>query len=76
MIIAEQIYAIVKGLPEEQANEVLSFAEFILAKHLMTHQSAQTLDNTVAWKELVDSLAGAWEDDFPSLEEIRTASGY
>ncbi|WP_244944981.1 DUF2281 domain-containing protein [Nostoc sphaeroides] len=34
MNIAEQIYALVKSLPQEQASEVLTFAEFTRTKHL------------------------------------------
>ncbi|MCU0552894.1 MAG: DUF2281 domain-containing protein [Leptolyngbya sp. Prado105] len=67
MTIAEQIYALVKSLPQDQANEVLTFAEFIHAKHLK--------DDPMDWSELVYSLAGAWGEDFPALEAIRAESG-
>lgn len=67
MTIADQIYALVKALPPEQASEVLDFAEFIRAKHSRAEQ-------TVSWTELVHSLAGAWKDDFSTLEEIRADS--
>ena len=75
MTIAEQIYAIVKTLAKEQASEILSFAEFIYAKHLNANQPVETIDSSITWKELVYSLAGAWEDDFPTLEDIRAESG-
>lgn len=70
MTIAEQIYALVKVLPPEQASEVLNFAEFIQAKHLKAEPSSES----TPWAELVHSLAGAWRDDFPTLEEIRADS--
>ena len=72
MTIAEQIYALAKSLPPDQASEILNFAEFIRAKHLNANQST-TVDST-PWVELVDSLAGTWREDFPTLEEIRTES--
>jgi hypothetical protein len=75
MTIAEQIYSIVKTLPEAQANEVLNFAEFICAKNLSVNQSTDTVETTISWVELVDALAGTWATDFPSLEEIRAESG-
>lgn len=75
MTIIEQIYAIVKTLPQDQASEILTFAEFIRAKHLNAHQSTDTVDSLTSWQELVYSLAGAWAEDFPTLEEIRTESG-
>ncbi|MEG4035991.1 hypothetical protein QUA03_19420 [Microcoleus sp. S36b_A4] len=34
MTIIEQIYAIVKTLPQNQASEILTFAELIRAKYL------------------------------------------
>jgi len=74
MTIAEQIYILVKSLPHEQANEVLTFAEFIRSKYLVEY-SSNTVDTPLPWTELVNSLAGAWADDFPSLESIRAGQG-
>ncbi|MEG4964490.1 MULTISPECIES: DUF2281 domain-containing protein [unclassified Microcoleus] len=74
MTIIEQIYAIVKTLPENQASEILTFAEFIRAKYLKENQSTDTVDSLTPWTELVDSLAGTWAEDFPTLEEIRAES--
>jgi hypothetical protein len=74
MNIAEQIYTLVQSLPQEQANEVLTFAEFIRNKHLNTSQAIDTVES-VSWAELVYSLAGSWREDFPSLEEIRSEMG-
>jgi hypothetical protein len=75
MTVIEQIYAIVKTLPQDQASEILTFAEFIRAKYLNAHQSTDTVDSLTSWQELVYSLAGTWAEDFPTLEEIRTESG-
>ncbi|AVH73527.1 DUF2281 domain-containing protein [Nostoc sp. 'Lobaria pulmonaria (5183) cyanobiont'] len=72
--IAEQIYALVKSLPQEQAREVLSFAEFIRNKNLNDNQPIDTADS-VSWAELVYSLAGTWKEDFLSLEDIRAEMG-
>ena len=75
MTIAEQIYAIVKTLPKDQASEILTFAEFLCAKHLSANQPTDTVDSPIPWTELVFSLAGTWAKDFPSLEDIRAESG-
>ncbi|MBD2413484.1 hypothetical protein FACHB389_30285 [Nostoc calcicola FACHB-389] len=70
MNIAEQIYALVKSLPQEQAREVLSFAEFIRNQNLNDNQPIDIADS-VSWAELVYSLTGTWKEDFLSLEDIR-----
>ncbi len=75
MTIAEQIYELVKSLPQEQASEILDFAEFIRAKSLNADRTDST-GVTSSWTELVNSLAGSWGEDFPSLEEIRATSGH
>lgn len=74
MTIAEQIYALVKSFPQEQAQEVLDFAEFLRSKNQPSN-SPETPTIQANWKELVNSLNGAWADDFPSLEEIRAQPG-
>lgn len=74
MTIAQQIYELVKSLPQEQASEILTFAEFIRAKHLNATQPTDTV-TPLPWAELVYSLAGTWAEDFPTLEEIRANSG-
>jgi hypothetical protein len=66
MTIAEQIYAIVKTLPPDQASEILAFAEFIRSKY-----STPIDESAISWADLVNSLAGAWAEEFPTLEEIR-----
>lgn len=71
MTIAEQMYTIVKNLPSDQASEILAFAEFIRTKHSIANSTPDPADASLRWTELVDSLAGAWADDFPSLESIR-----
>ena len=75
MTVIEQIYAIVKTLPQNQASEILSFAEFVRAKYLNGNQSTDTVDSLTPWQELVYSLAGTWTEDFPTMEEIRAESG-
>jgi hypothetical protein len=75
MTVIEQIYAIVKTLPQNQASEILTFAQFIRAKYLNENESTHTVDTSTPWTELVYSLAGAWVEDFPTLEEIRDQSG-
>ena len=75
MTVIEQIYAIVKTLPQNQASEILTFAESIRAKYLNGNQSTDTVDALTPWQELVYSLAGTWAEDFPTLEEIRAESG-
>ncbi|MEG4395737.1 MULTISPECIES: DUF2281 domain-containing protein [unclassified Microcoleus] len=75
MTIIEQIYAIVKTLPENQASEILTFAELIRAKYLNENQSTDTVGSLTPSTELVYSLAGTWAEDFPTLEQIRAESG-
>lgn len=75
MTVIEQIYAIVKTLPQNQASEILTFAESIRAKYLNGNQSTDTVDALTPWTELVYSLAGTWVEDFPTLEEIRAELG-
>jgi hypothetical protein len=74
MTIADQIYELVKSLPQDQASKILSFAKFIRAKYLNTSQPIDTA-TSVPWVELVYSLAGSWGEDFPSLEDIRANQG-
>lgn len=75
MTIAEQIYTIVKNLPEAQASEVLAFAEFVRSRDSIANSSTDTTNASVPWTELVYALAGAWADDFPDLETIRVGMG-
>lgn len=74
MAIAEQIYELVKSLPEQQAIEVLTFIEFIREKRSGENKSTTT-DTSENWPDLVHTLAGTWQDDFPNLEDIRTNLG-
>ncbi|MBE9011941.1 DUF2281 domain-containing protein [Pseudanabaenaceae cyanobacterium LEGE 13415] len=73
MSIAEQIYAIVKTLPPDQARKIFEFAESIQSKHSV--EGDDQVVSSLSWAELVNSLAGAWADDFPTLEEIRAREG-
>jgi Protein of unknown function (DUF2281) len=75
MTIAEQIYSLVKTLPQDQASEILTFAEYICTKNLAADQPIDTEEAQVLWGELVSSLAGSWSDDFPDLEDIRAGVG-
>jgi hypothetical protein len=75
MTIAEQIYALVKNLPQDQAGEVLTFTEYICTKNLATNQVVNPGEAQAPWGELVSSLAGAWADDFPDLQDIRASVG-
>jgi Protein of unknown function (DUF2281) len=74
MTLAEQIYELVKTLPPEQASEVLTFAEFIRAKNSNEVLLRASVDQ-IPWSDFIYSLAGAWEQDFPNLEEIREELG-
>jgi hypothetical protein len=74
MTIADQIYSIVKTLPQEQASKLLNFAETIRTSHLITDRPMPKKTDLTAWQELVYDLAGSWGEDFPSLSEIRSDS--
>jgi hypothetical protein len=75
MTIAEQIYAIAKNLPQDQAIEILAFAESIRSKNLSNIDNSESIDQQTSWADFVYSLAGAWSGDFPTLEEIRAKEG-
>jgi len=62
-------------MPQEQAREILTFAEFIQSQHQNADNAIASLDNSTPWEELVYSLAGTWAEDFPNLEEIRADLG-
>ena len=76
MTIAEQIYTLVKTLPQDEANEILTFAEFIKSKRENGVQPTDPEEHQMPWPELVRSLAGAWADDFPDQETIRSGMGH
>jgi hypothetical protein len=75
MTIAEQIYSLVKNLPQDQAGEILTFTQYICTKNLAANQVIDAGEAQVPWGELVSSLAGSWSDDFPDLEDIRAGLG-
>ena len=79
MTVAEQIYEIVQGLSEKRASEVLTFAKFVFSQeHPVPERplESEPLEaDSMTWAELVDSLAGSWGNDFPTLEEIRSGEG-
>jgi hypothetical protein len=64
MTIIEQIYEIVKSLPQEQANEILNFAESIQKQHLNANQSNATLNTSTSWEELVYCLSEPGDKTF------------
>ena len=72
MTIAEQIYTLVQSLPQDKASQVLMFAESMQGE-LGSNRSDRA--DELSWAEFVYSLAGAWGDEFPSLEEIRENAG-
>ncbi|WP_264327623.1 DUF2281 domain-containing protein [Romeriopsis navalis] len=65
MTIAEQIYTLVKTLPEAQAREILTFLESLCEQN-------QSDSSFLPWPKLVKSLAGDWSGDLTNLDEIRT----
>jgi hypothetical protein len=73
MTIAEQIYLLVKTLPGEQADEVLTFAEFVCAKH---QNAAQPTDHPTSQckssASFKDSLKHLYDltQDFPSADSV------
>lgn len=56
MTIAEQIYTLVQSLPQDKADQVLTFAKSIRGE-LGNSRSDHGIDE-VPWTELVYSLAG------------------
>ncbi len=74
MTIVEQISAIIKILPEEQASEILDFAEFIRSQYLNIHQPI-TVETSIPWQEMINSFAGTWGEDFPMGEELSAQVG-
>lgn len=76
MSTADTIYELVKTLPEEQANLVLKFTQFIQQESLQPYSAADvsTPEKLQSWRMLVQELSGAWAD-FPSAEELRASLG-
>jgi hypothetical protein len=71
MTIAEQIYSVVKNLPQDQAGEILTFTEYICTKNLAANQPIEAGEAQAPWGEIVSSLAGAWADESPSLGNVQ-----
>jgi hypothetical protein len=59
--IAEKVFQAVNALPEQQAAEVLDFAEFLLARQ--SGKPEQPSVETDDWREF-ESYAGAWSGKF------------
>ena len=74
MTIAEQIYTLVQSLPHDEASQVLRFAESMRGE-LGNSRPGHMIDQ-LPWAEFVHSLSGAWDNDFPCLEEIRKNAGH
>ncbi|MGD1901367.1 MAG: DUF2281 domain-containing protein [Geitlerinemataceae cyanobacterium] len=72
MTEVEEINEIVRSLPDDRVQEVLLFARTVLKKHeLDTDTPEEKAAQQAEWHELVQSMAGAWADQYPDLEEIR-----
>ena len=67
MTIAEQIYKLVQNLPQDQASEVLTFAEFVCAKHLNT-----TSLNSIKSMDFKGSLERLYDltQDSPAIDPV------
>jgi hypothetical protein len=74
MTVAEQIYTVVQSLSDEQASEVLSFAQQLKQCDTRSETPEEKEQRLARWREKVYALAGAFPD-FPSLEEIRAGYG-
>jgi hypothetical protein len=72
MSTAETIYELVKTLPEEQANLVLRFTQFVRqqASQPQERPAATSSEDLSAWSTLVHELSGSWSD-FPEPEALR-----
>ena len=71
MSTAEAIYELVKTLPEDQANLVLIFTQFVQQRSFPVSTSLMEKDHQ-HWSNLVAELSGAWPD-FPTAEELRAS---
>jgi len=72
MSTAEQIYELVKSMPEQESRLVLQFAQFVQYQEEQIHglSSMTTIEDLQSWRQLVGKLSGAWPD-FPTAEELR-----
>ncbi|WNV04105.1 DUF2281 domain-containing protein [Candidatus Methylospira mobilis] len=62
--IAEKIFEAVKTLPDQQAAEVLDFAEFLKARQASQRTNAlEESSNTDDWSDF-EQFAGAWSGKF------------
>jgi len=69
MSTAETIYELVKTLPEEKANLVLVFTQFVQQRDSPPKDSWLGADRQ-PWSDLVAEMSGTWPD-FPTAEELR-----
>ncbi|WP_017303950.1 hypothetical protein [Spirulina subsalsa] len=72
MSTADQIYELVKSMPEQKSQMVLVFAQFVQNQEEQIDglSSMTTIEDMQSWRQLVGELAGAWPD-FPTAEELR-----
>lgn len=72
MSTADTIYELVKTLPEEQANLVLMFTQFVRQQVSQPPGIPKTTsaEDLSAWLTLVHELSGTWSD-FPDPEVLR-----
>jgi hypothetical protein len=72
MSTAETIYELVKILPEEQANLVLKFTQFVQQQASQSQEMlvATSAEDLSAWSTFVHELSGTWSD-FPDPEALR-----
>ena len=87
--IRQRAIALLEKLPEAMLDEAIQLLESLRVKanqftHIKSEErtpnaldlnSNQTIDTTIPWAEVVRSFAGAWKEDFPTLEDIRAESG-
>ena len=79
MSIAERIYETVKTMPEQQATEVLDFAEYVTAKHpapakIMTTEGHRALCNEL--RVLVESQPVQAESAGEFIRRMRDEARY
>ncbi len=74
MTTAEQIYELVKAMPEAQANMVLMFAELVGRRDSGASEAEAVGKDDEAWRSLIQELSGTWPD-FPMAEALRATAG-
>ena len=73
MTTAEQIYTLVKTLPQEQADEILTFVESICTKFLNANIPINSIDRQVAPSTALRTSLKSLNDltqDLPSIDPV------